>query len=78
MRLEGRELTSSLEFPEGPIAMPDGSVTVVEIAGGRLTRVRPSGELEVVADLGGGVPPNYPICTANGIFTVAGGTRLTG
>ena len=54
MRLEGRELTSSLEFPEGPIAMPDGSVTVVEIAGGRLTRVRPSGELEVVADLGGG------------------------
>ena len=30
--------------PEGPIALADGSVIVVEIAGGRLTRVLPGGE----------------------------------
>jgi gluconolactonase len=27
-----REITSGLKFPEGPIAMPDGSVILVEIA----------------------------------------------
>ena len=34
--------------------MPDGSVLVVEIAAGRLTRVLPNGELKVVAHVGGG------------------------
>ena len=34
--------------------MADGSVLVVEIKGGRLTRVRPDGELQTVAELGGG------------------------
>ncbi|QFT85232.1 Gluconolactonase precursor [Halomonas sp. THAF12] len=53
-RLEGKIVTSSLEFPEGPIAMADGSVLVVEIKGGRLTRVLPNGELQTVAEVGGG------------------------
>lgn len=52
--LQGEIITSSLEFPEGPIAMADGSVLVVEIKGGRLTRVLPDGELQTVAELGGG------------------------
>lgn len=52
--LKGKVLTSELAFPEGPIAMPDGSVLVVEIRGGRLTRVLPSGELQTVAEVGGG------------------------
>ena len=34
-----REIVSGLKFPEGPIAMPDGSVILVEIARGTLTRV---------------------------------------
>jgi len=33
-----REITSGLMFPEGPIAMPDGSVILVEIERGTLTR----------------------------------------
>jgi gluconolactonase len=33
MKLEGRTLTTGLMFPEGPIAMPDGAVIVVEIEG---------------------------------------------
>ena len=43
-----------LQFPEGPIAMPDASVLVVEIRRGTLTRVMPDGAQHVVATLGGG------------------------
>jgi len=53
-RLNYKIVTDGLSFPEGPIAMADGSVLVVEIKGGRLTRVRPDGGKEVVAVLGGG------------------------
>ena len=49
-----RELATGLEFPEGPIAMPDGSTLVVEIHRGTLSRVTSDGKVEVVADLGGG------------------------
>lgn len=49
-----REVTSGLQFPEGPVAMNDGSVLVVEITRGALTRVRPNGAKEVVAETGGG------------------------
>src|SRR5687768_15596264 len=52
--LEYRVIADGLEFPEGPVALADGSVLVVEIKGGRLTRVRPDGSREVVAELGGG------------------------
>jgi gluconolactonase len=48
------EITRGLRFPEGPIAMPDGSVVLVEIARGTLSRVSPDGAISVVADLGGG------------------------
>ncbi|NKB55869.1 MAG: SMP-30/gluconolactonase/LRE family protein [Alphaproteobacteria bacterium] len=51
---EFREITPNLRFPEGPIAMPDGSVLLVEIAASRLTRVAPDGTLSVVAETGGG------------------------
>jgi gluconolactonase len=54
MKLDGREIATGLNFPEGPIAMPDGSVLVVEIAGGTLVRVGPDGRKHVVAKLGGG------------------------
>jgi len=48
------EVTSNLEFPEGPIWCRDGSILLVEIRGGRLTRVLPDGSKETVAELGGG------------------------
>ena len=47
-------ITEGLQFPEGPIAMPDGSIILVEIARGTLTRVHKTGKKEVIADLGGG------------------------
>ena len=49
-----RVVARGLRFPEGPIAMSDGSVLLFEVARGTLSRVRPDGEIEVVAELGGG------------------------
>jgi gluconolactonase len=47
--LELREITTGLLFPEGPVAMPDGSVLVVEIARRCVTRVQPDGTKDIVA-----------------------------
>jgi len=47
-------IATGLRFPEGPIAMPDGSVILVEIERGTLSRVAPNGVVSVVAQLGGG------------------------
>lgn len=49
-----RTITDGLRFPEGPIAMPDGSVVLVEIERGTLTRVLPDGTKEVIAETSGG------------------------
>ena len=51
---EPEVVATGLRFPEGPVPMPDGSVLLVEIARGTLTRVAPDGSLSVVAELGGG------------------------
>ena len=47
-------VTEGLQFPEGPIAMRDGSVILTEIERGTLTRVLPDGRQEIVAETGGG------------------------
>ena len=50
-----RPVATGLRFPEGPVAADDGTVLVVEIEGGTLTRVRPAhGGTETVAECGGG------------------------
>jgi gluconolactonase len=49
-----RVIATGLRFPEGPVAMADGSVLVVEIAGGVVTRVGPDGATSTVAKCGGG------------------------
>jgi gluconolactonase len=52
--MEPRVIATGLQFPEGPIALDDGSVLLVEIKRGTLSRVQPDGRVEVVAELGGG------------------------
>ena len=47
-------VTDGLKFPEGPIAMADGSIVLVEIERKTLTRIAPDGKSSVVAELGGG------------------------
>lgn len=87
LKLQGDVIATGLRFPEGPVALADGSVLVVEIAGGCLTRVLPGGELKVVAELGGGPngaamgPDGHCYVCNNGGFswrTDDGFTRPTG
>lgn len=49
-----REIATGLRFPEGPVALPDGSFLVVEIERRTLTRIEADGHKEIVADTGGG------------------------
>jgi gluconolactonase len=51
---EAEILAEGLLFPEGPVAMRDGSVLFVEMRAGRITRLAPDRTLHVVADCGGG------------------------
>jgi len=70
-------VAKGLRFPEGPVWMPDGSIVLVEIAAGRLSRVQSDGCIEVVAELGGGPngaaigPDGYCYVCNNGGFTWA-------
>jgi len=47
-------IAENLNFPEGPVALSDGSVLVVEIKRGTLSRVTEEGHVEVVAECGDG------------------------
>lgn len=54
MQLPLELVAEGLQFPEGPVALADGSVLFTEIRRGTLSRVRPGGQRETVAELGGG------------------------
>ena len=68
-------LAEGLAFPEGPVAMADGSVVVVEVAGGRLLRVGPDGQIAVLANLGGGT--NGAAVGPDGAFYVCNNGGMT-
>lgn len=77
-------VAQGLRFPEGPVAMPDGSVILVEIAAGRITRVDRDGRIDMVAEPGGGPnglamgPDGLLYCCNNGGFNwQEGGGFLT-
>ncbi|MEM7023051.1 MAG: SMP-30/gluconolactonase/LRE family protein [Pseudomonadota bacterium] len=59
-----RVITDGLAFPEGPVAMPDGSVVLVEIGAGAITRVFPDGSKQTMARPGDG--PNGMAIGPNG------------
>ena len=67
-------IASGLRFPEGPVAMEDGSVILVEIEAGCITRVKPDGTKQTVAEPGGGPnglamgPDGKLYCCNNGGF----------
>lgn len=62
-------VAEGLEFPEGPVAMADGSVLVAEIKGRRVTRVRPDGAKESLVETGGG--PNGLAIGPDGALWIA-------
>jgi gluconolactonase len=47
------EIASGLQFPEGPVWLPDGSLIYVELAAGTVSRLTPSGVKQVIARPGG-------------------------
>lgn len=70
------QVCDGLFFPEGPVAMPDGSVIVTEMFGSKLTRVSPDGTKSTVANIVGlpnGLalgPGGYLyLCNNGGAFT---------
>ena len=78
-----RIIATGLEFPEGPIAMPDGSILLVEIARETLTRVMPDGRTEIVSKVPGGpngaaVGPDgrIYICNNGGFDWIRDGSTL--
>jgi gluconolactonase len=81
-------IAEGLGFPEGPVAMADGSVLFVEIETQTLSRVRPENKPEVVARLTGGpngvaIGPDGAayVCNNGGVYTfnqLAPGVRVPG
>jgi len=76
-----RVVTEGLAFPEGPVAMSDGSVILVELAGARVSRVAPNGAKSVVAEVGGGpngaaIGPDGAlyVCNNGGLFQRGAGS----
>jgi gluconolactonase len=72
------QLAEGLAFPEGPVAMSDGTLLVCEIAAGRISRIGQDGSVTTVAEPGGG--PNGAafgpdgklyICNNGGVFEFA-------
>ena len=63
-----RVVATGLGFPEGPIAMPDGSVVLGEIERQTVSRVLPDGTVQVIANIGGG--PNGVALGPDGAFYV--------
>lgn len=61
-------LATGLKFPEGPVAMPDGSIALVEIAIGRITRIGGDGTVSTIATPGDG--PNGMALGPDGMLYV--------
>jgi gluconolactonase len=61
-------IASGLQFPEGPVVLPDGTLLVCEIKGERITHVRPLGDGSWESSLWAAVPggPNGAAVAADG------------
>lgn len=68
-------LASGLRFPEGPVCLSDGSVLLVEIEQGVLTRVAPDGTVLRMTRLGGG--PNGVAIGADGACYICNNGGMT-
>jgi gluconolactonase len=68
-------LATGLGFPEGPVAMPDGSVVLTEIRNNRCAKVAPDGTVSLFSAAGGG--PNGLAIGPDGAFYLCnnGGSR---
>jgi gluconolactonase len=70
------EVTDGLLFPEGPVAMPDGTVILTEMFGAGLTRVHPDGRKETFAEIAGGCN-GLAVGPGGDFFVANNGARFT-
>jgi gluconolactonase len=75
MSLNIQLVADGLNFPEGPIAMADGSVILVEIRSGHLTRVAADGEVTRLVKLDGG-PNGAAIGPDGAVYVCNNGGRF--
>ena len=69
-------VATGLQFPEGPVVMPDGSIVLVEVKRGTISRVNPTnGVIDVVARPGGG--PNGAAVGPDGALYVCNNGGFT-
>jgi len=68
-------VAEGLEFPEGPIAMADGSIILTEIKAGVLSRITPDGKRTVFAETGGG-PNGAAVGPDNAIYVTNNGASF--
>ena len=65
-------VAEGLQFPEGPVAMADGSIILTEIKAGVLSRITPDGRRTVFAEVGGG-PNGAAVGPDNAIYVTNNG-----
>jgi gluconolactonase len=73
--MELQLVAEGLQFPEGPIAMADGSVILTEIKAGVLSRITPDGKRTVFAQTGGG-PNGAAVGPDNAIYVTNNGASF--
>ncbi|MBI3756649.1 MAG: SMP-30/gluconolactonase/LRE family protein [Deltaproteobacteria bacterium] len=70
-------LTEGLQFPEGPVWAPDGTLYVTEIEGSRITAISPDGSKRTFAETGGA--PNGAALGSDGyLYVTNNGGRSPG
>jgi gluconolactonase len=82
-KLQFEVVADELSVPEGPVWMTDGSVIIVELTAGKITRIFPDGTKHVVATPGGGpngaaIGPDGKlyVCNSGGFPRLAGDPSL--
>lgn len=69
-------VAEGLKFPEGPVAMKDGSLLFVEIERRTISRLTPAGKVEIVAQLDGG-PNGLAVGPDGALYIANNGGRFT-
>ena len=69
-------VAEGLHFPEGPVAMKDGSLLFVQIEAKQVSRLTPGGKVEMIAQLEGG-PNSLCVGPDGAVYIANNGGRFT-
>ena len=74
--LEMKTVAEGLHFPDAPVVMKDGSLLFVQIEARQISRITPSGEVKLVAQLNGG-PNGLAIGPDKALYIANDGGRFS-